>query len=259
MMKYIHIIIIAVGVMVMMVGCRVHRELGDKEGKPGVGVDESAATDNKPRLDSIINASYSRYCANFSCTVEGMALTGQVRIVHDSCIWISVNKIIEVGRIMITPTRVSGYVKILNKYYDGSYDDLRKRWGIDIDYATIEALFIGNCPPNCKKSREPERNGEQVRLWYTQQGKSQRKVTVTKGYESKMITTMDISTTVPQMNASCAYYNRTNISGQMIPSEIGVSLSAHGLTEQTRLMLSSITLNKVQNTPFTIPARYEKL
>ena len=237
----------------------MHRGLGDNEGKPGVGVDERVVTEVKPQLDTIINARYNRYCANFSCTVEGIALTGQVRIVHDSCIWISVNKIIEVGRIMITPTRVSGYVKILNKYYDGDYEDIRKRWGIDIDYATVEALLVGNCPPNCKRSREPERDGEQVRLWYTQQGKRQRKVTLTKGYESKMLSTTEISTTVPTMEASCAYYNRTNISGQMLPSEIEVSLSAHGMTKQTRLMLSSMTLNKVQSTPFTIPARYEKL
>ena len=239
-------------------GCRTHRNLAD--GDQGGKISNPTVTETEiPRLDTIRNAMYERYCANYSCNVEGMTINGQIRIVHDSCIWISVNKLIEVGRIMITPKRVSGYSKILGKYYDGSYEEVRKRWGIDIDYATIEALIVGNCPPNCKRSKEPERKGDKVTLWYEQKGKSPHKVTLEKEYRSKLLSNTEISTTTPSAVIRCAYPKRENIGGQMLPSAITAKVTFRGSSKQTNLDLSKIAVNKVQNTPFEIPSKLEKL
>ena len=138
--------------LMTVVGCRSHRQLTSQQ--PTANSQQPTVSEpEKPKLDTILNATYSRYSANFSCTVEGISVNGQIRMVHDSCIWISISKIIEVGRIMITPTRVSGYARIVDKYFDGTYDEVCRRWGIDIDYATVEALLVGNCPPNCRRSK----------------------------------------------------------------------------------------------------------
>lgn len=259
MKRNFKIYLVLIAVVAMAVGCRSHKQLVDdgKERQPESR--PTAEEQTKPQLDTIRNATYSRYCANFSCTVDGFALNGQIRMVHDSCIWISVNKIIEVGRVMITPTRVSGYSRIMGKYYDGSYEDVRKRWGVDIDYGTMEALLVGNCPPNCIRSKEPQREGDEVTLWYSQKGHSQRKVTLHKEYSSRLLNATEVNNTAPAAQVRCAYRERAEQNGQMLPTVIDASVSLRNMTKQTRLTLSRITLNQKQNTPFEIPAKLEKL
>lgn len=248
------LIIVGLAMVAMLGGCRSQKGVikNNNQNQP----QKPDVTDVVVRLDTIRNATYHRYSANFSCEVEGISVNGQIRIVHDSCIWISVSKIIEVGRVMITPTRVSGYSRILGKYYDGTYEEVRKRWGIEIDYGTIEALLVGNCPPNCKRSKEPERKGETVTLWYDQ---GKRKVTMTKDFGSKMLTSTLVSMTTPKMSVKCGYQKRMASDGQMLPSEVEARVTASGLDKGTKLTLSKITLNKVQKTPFEMPGGLKKL
>lgn len=245
--------------LTLVAGCRSHKHLTDDKKEASAIVMPTATETVKPQLDTIRNAVYSRYSANFSCAVEGVSVNGQIRIIHDSCIWISVNKIIEVGRIMITPTRVSGYSKIAGKYYDGTYEEVRKRWGVDLDYATIEALLVGNCPPNCTRSKEPRRDGDEVTLWYSQKGHGQRNVTLCKEFASKLLTTIEISQSTLSGQVRCAYHERTAVNGQMLPSVVDASVTMRGNTKQTRLTLSRFSINQQQNTPFIIPSRLEKL
>lgn len=254
---YVVLMMAAIG---CAVGCRSHKNVADNQARqhPGGSVPEETAT-AKPKLDTILNASYQRYSANFSCSVEGITLNGQIRIVHDSCIWISLNKLIEVGRIMITPTRVSGYAKLLGKYYDGSYEEVRRRWGIDIDYATIEAMIVGNCPPNCTRSKEPEKKGDEVKMWYTQKGKIQRKVAMTKDYATKTLKATEISTAKPLAQVSCQYRERAVVESQMLPTTVDVKVSLGSKSKKTQLSMSRISLNHKQNVPFSIPSRLEKL
>lgn len=242
-------------VTLMVAGCRSHKGVVKNDG-PDIKVKPDTTEDTVVRLDTIRNALYERYCANFSCEIEGISVNGQIRIVHDSCIWISINKIIEVGRVMITPTRVSGYSRLLDKYYDGTYEEIRKRWGVDIDYATLEALIVGNCPPNCKRSKEPERKGEQVTLWYDQ---GKRKVTMTKDYATKLLTSTALSIAAPKMQVKCEYSERTASDGQIMPGEVDVSVHTTGINKRTKLTLSKITLGKVQKTPFEIPKGLKKI
>lgn len=239
----------------MVAGCRSQKGVVKNDG-PNVTVKPDTTEETVVRLDTIRNAVYERYSANFSCEIEGFTVNGQIRIVHDSCIWISINKIIEVGRVMITPTRVSGYSRVLDKYYDGTYEEVRKRWGIDVDYATIEAMIVGNCPPNCKRSKEPERKGEHVTLWYDQ---GKRKVTMTKDYATKLLTSTLLSIATPKMQVKCVYSDRTASSGQMMPGAVEVSVSTTGINKKTKLTLSKITLGKVQKTPFEMPKGLKKI
>lgn len=242
----------------LVVGCRSHKNVVDVNGQPS-GNNTTVVEESKPQLDTIRNAIYNRYSANFSCSIEGISVNGQIRVIHDSCIWISVNKIIEVGRVMITPTRVSGYAKILGKYFDGTYEEIRSRWGVDIDYATLEAMLVGNCPPNCTRSKEPQCEGDEVTLWYNQRGHSQRKVTLHKEYASKLLTSTEVTHAAPAVQLRCAYSERTACNGQMLPTVIDASISLRSSSRQTRLTLSRITLNQRQNTPFAIPGKLEKL
>lgn len=257
-MRKERIIIYMTLLLALTTGCRSHRHIANNDNRQPDNRPTPGET-AKPQLDTIRNATYVRYCANFSCTVEGIAINGQIRIVHDSCIWISVNKIIEVGRIMLTPTRVSGYSRIMGKYFDGTYSEVRQRWGVDIDYGTVEALLVGNCPPACTRGKEPERHGDGVTLWYNQKGGVQRKVTLQKEYATMLLTSTLIAQDTPQAQVRCAYSDRTTVEGQLLPTTIDAGITLRGSTRQTRLSLSRISLNQKQNTPFSIPQKLDRL
>lgn len=243
------------------IGCQSHKHIknGNNTGQTPAVATHTDELSHSPRLDTILNVNCNYYTANFSCTVEGIGLTGQIRMAKDSIIWVSFNKIIEVGRAVLTPTRVQGYVKILNKYYDGDYETLKTRWGLDVDYETLEALLLGNCPPKCAKSREPKQEGDEITLWYSQKGNNQRDVTLKKHAVNKTLNSTELFSPQVQQRIFCTYSRNQTQDGQQIPETIGISLKCKRITTSTKLELNKITLNQRQNYPFSIPAKFKAI
>lgn len=247
----------AIAVIMMTVGCRTHKELQTETPEPVV--EEKPAPE---RLDTIMNARYKYYSANFSCTVEGVKVTGQIRIVHDSMIWVSFSKVIELGRAVLTPTRVKGYAKVVNKYYDGDYATLSRRWGIDIDYATLEALLVGNCPPNCKREAEPIRGHDTVYLEYKQKSgatSKDRELSLVKNYKSKKLISTSMYSPTQNQRLRCTYSNTKDIEGRRLPATIGITLKNRSFDTNTKLSLEKITINQRESMPFSIPKRCKEL
>ena len=82
--------------------------------------------------------------ATFSCEVSGISASGLARVSQDSLIWLSVSKLVEVGRAILTPDSVLVYAKINNSYYRCDYAYIKSRFGIDIDYARAQRLLVEN-------------------------------------------------------------------------------------------------------------------
>lgn len=86
---------------------------------------------------------FTSFAGNFSCEVQGMNANGIVRIERDSILWVSVNKIVELGRVKATKDSIWGYVKVTNQYVRYSYEDLQKLFKIDVDFATLQSVLTG--------------------------------------------------------------------------------------------------------------------
>ncbi len=257
-------VVLLATVAALSVSCRGHKHLQRGDNDSVVVVDDTPKPPAAPveRLDTLQNAYYKYYSANFSCEVDGITVNGQIRIVHDSAIWISLNKIIEVGRVLITPTRVQGYVKLMNKYIDDDYATLAQQWGVDADYATLEALLTGNCPPHCVKRAEPTRDGNRVTLQYNQKSNAtaqQRQLTLFKNYKTKKIEQTQIVSPNQRQELTCGYSGHRSLNGQLLPSVIALTVKSRVYNGATQLKLEKITLNQRQNLPFSIPKRYKKM
>ena len=106
--------------------------------------------DNEPELPVVVvepsDFEFHTISRNFIVKVEGfnMTLNGQLRVKHDSIIWFTLSKMVEIGRAKLTQDSVFAYLKIQNKYFAGSYADLFKTLGVAIDYQTLQALLLGN-------------------------------------------------------------------------------------------------------------------
>lgn len=88
------------------------------------------------------NIPYERLTGTFECEVSGVNVNGLLRTEYDSIIWLTVSKIIELGRVRITPDSVAGYMKIYNRYFKGSYEDIYRETGVRTSFAELQQKFV---------------------------------------------------------------------------------------------------------------------
>lgn len=62
----------------------------------------------------------------FTAIVNGVSASGQMRVAEDSVLWVSVNKLVELGRAMATQDSVWLNAPLANKDFAGTYDDLQR-------------------------------------------------------------------------------------------------------------------------------------
>lgn len=62
----------------------------------------------------------------------------------DKSIWVSVRVGLEVARALITPERVQAYNRINKVYYDYSFTEIVKLINVNVDFATLQSIIIGN-------------------------------------------------------------------------------------------------------------------
>ena len=119
--------------LVGLAGCRSTRQTATTQPTP--------AADKTPKTTVVERCNI--LTANFQATVDDIAISGQVRLRRDSVLWLSANKFIELGRAKFTPDSVFVYAKVMNRYFAGTYAEMEKELGFTTDFATLQALFLG--------------------------------------------------------------------------------------------------------------------
>lgn len=88
----------------------------------------------------------SKYSASFSQGRKSAEFTGQLRIIRDSAIWVSISPAfgIEMIRLLVTQDSVKYINRIDKLYYSGDYSILQKFLDANVDFDILQALIIGN-------------------------------------------------------------------------------------------------------------------
>ena len=82
--------------------------------------------DNEPELSVAVveptDFEFSTISRNFTAKPDGFNITlnGQLRIKHDSIIWITLSKMVEIGRAKLTQDSIFVFLKIQNRYFAAS-------------------------------------------------------------------------------------------------------------------------------------------
>ncbi len=66
-----------------------------------------------------------------------------LRIEKDKVIWMSISKIISIGKLKITPKRVQFYNKLTNEYFDGDFALLSNFLGTEVNFNQIQNILLG--------------------------------------------------------------------------------------------------------------------
>ena len=95
-----------------------------------------------------------------------------IRIRQDSIIWLSISVAgFEVARAHITPDSVRVINKLQREYYGGNFSYLKERFNVDVTFAQLQALLLGNyLPPPADATPTITVEGPDQRVAYAQSG-----------------------------------------------------------------------------------------
>lgn len=79
---------------------------------------------------------------SFEGTVEGISVSGQLRLAQDSVMWLSVNKIIEMGRAMCTPDSLWLRTPLFGHDDAMNYADLQRLTGVAVTFDEMQQTAL---------------------------------------------------------------------------------------------------------------------
>jgi hypothetical protein len=117
--------------VLLLAGCSSHKKVARvPEVLPAV---EEAAVTAPKRTYTVLT---------FEGVVEGVSVNGQLRVAEDSAMWVSVTKLIEVGRAMCTPDSLWLHAPLLGRDDAMDYTTLRRQTGVDITYDEMQQSVL---------------------------------------------------------------------------------------------------------------------
>ena len=245
-----------------LASCRSHREAA--RSNPPTAAEQRNHGTAKPAPDVIVplvpfENHPQMLSANFRCTVSGIAVNGQLRMDYDSVIWVSVYKVVEVARIKATPSGVQGYSKIVGKYFDGTYDDIRRRWGIDVDYAMLRSILLGNAPAVCAPPLSKPDAADSVRYSCGHAGGATATATMVLSTSSRLLLSAEYASQSGGGQLRFAYATRHAAGGFLLPDAIGMVVRTRPINAETTLTLDKISIPATLGFPFAIPSGCKRL
>lgn len=126
-----------VALMATVASCRGVHPVADNQ--PPLPADEPPAPviapGCEPRTLTVVN---------FTAVVEGTSVNGQMRMASDSVIWMSMTKIVELGRAMATPDSVWVSVPLAGKYFAGNYTDLERYTKRPVGFDALQQIAVAD-------------------------------------------------------------------------------------------------------------------
>lgn len=95
----------------------------------------------EPPTTPVVETTPAYTVITFTGTVEGLGVSGQVRMEKGKVIWGSVSKFVELGRAMATPDSVWVRMPLMGRNQEGDYRDLERLTGNRISFADLEAIL----------------------------------------------------------------------------------------------------------------------
>ena len=130
--------LIAILAAVVLTGCHGSRNTADSE----VATEPPAIS---PTGDTTAIAMPPKYTVvNFTATIAGVSTNGQLRMAKDSVMWVSVNKLIELGRAMATKDSVWVNAPMFDKRFSGNYADVGRIAKREVTFEELQAIALSD-------------------------------------------------------------------------------------------------------------------
>ncbi len=188
---------------------------------------------------------------------DGQRMSGRVnvRILHDSIIWVQIQKFgFEVGRMLITPDSAFFINRFERSYAVYKTEDFLEEYNVPADFDMFSRVFTAGAylPPMIKKSMIEadgsiyfqSGNGMSARHWFDA--------------SSLLIRSLITDPLARQWSSMYADYKQTN-SGHLFPCKRSNTILIDGQPNIFDLQYNEMEIDIPQEFPFSIPSHYEKI
>jgi len=218
--------------------------------------------------------------ASSSTSKESFNLTGTIRMIRDSVIWISVSPGlgIEAARLYITQDSVFFMNRLTNEYTVSTFGFFNTQYQVDLDFNILQSLLTGNDFDYYESTKfKASYDGGRYKL--TAQERRKQKIYVRSNSDARRVLIQDTwlnadnfkieSVNIKalenqQRKLQVDYSNFGKVEGQLFPQRLTFEIfmqEAGGKNHKSSVSVSfsKIELNKEVAISFTIPEKYKKM
>ncbi|WP_166461133.1 DUF4292 domain-containing protein [Flavicella sediminum] len=160
---------------------------------------------------------------------------------------------------LITPDRVSYYIKPTKTYYDGDFSSLSKLLGTDVNYEMVQNLLLGDAIVKLNATDYDSTLDQQAHLLTPKQPNELAKIFFWVHPLNYKIEKQEVISNEKNGFLTINYEDFQNINGTSIPGAISIQAKNDKNNASIHLDYKSIELNKKLSFPYKIPSGYKRI
>jgi hypothetical protein len=222
---------------------------------------------------------FSQFSAKFSATYEvdqkSTTVSGNIRIAHDSIIWISISPAlgIEAVRFMLTPDSIKYMNRLSNTYLAKGFEYINQMLNKTMDYDMAQSFLLGNDFSLYESNTfRASVENQEYKLSTTSRQKIRRFVrrseddisipiqSIWLNPESFKISKVLLKEAERDNRRFLATYDEfVNVDERLIPSNLDFKVETVDNTIRIMVSYTKIQINQGQTYPFRIPESYTEI
>ncbi len=215
------------------------------------------------------NLQFKTFTATFSGSYKDnkqqLPLKGIMKIKKDSVIWLTIRPFlgIEIARILLTTDSIKYIDKIKNQYFEENYNYLNKKFGFNISYKLIEALFTNKLVTYPAEEKlinyELEINETNFILRNEKNENGKIFIHILSGNKKYKLIENRLFLKDKSKSISVYYKNFKTINEKQFPSEINIDTKNKQQLSKTIINLKNIKIDNNLNIKFAVPKNYKRI
>jgi len=197
---------------------------------------------------------------NFKKGNDSKNFSVSLRIQKDETIWMSGAVFgFPVLKALITPNRVSYYIKPLKTYYEGDFTSLQALLGTDLNFSMLQNILVGDAILPLKSKNFVSRIDQQAHLLTLKKENSLAKLFFWIHPLHYKIEKQEIKSLQKKASLSISYKNYNKINNTYFPDQINIRAKDQQNQAHLRVQYKSVSLGKKLSFPYKIPSGYKKI
>lgn len=187
-------------------------------------------------------------------------LVVKLRVQNDSTIWLSGSFFgFPVAKAIITPNRVSYYVKINKTYFDGDFSTLSKLLGTELNYNMVQNLLMGDAILDLNSSDYTSTIDKQAHLLSPKNDMDVANILYWFNPLNYKVERQEIKHSTAKKFLSINYPSYLQVDETYIPKKLEILANSNTQRAKIGIEYKSVKLEKSLSFPYSIPKGYKKI
>lgn len=184
----------------------------------------------------------------------------KLKIEKDKTIWLSASFFgFPIAKAIITPDRVSYYIKVKKTYFDGDFSQINKLLGAELDFTMLQNLLLGDALFEMDPKNYDSSIDQQAHLLTSTQENQLADLLFWIHPINYKIEKQEIRTFEKDRFLSVKYANYQEIDAASIPGNIEILVKDNKSNATIRMDYKSVKLNETLTFPYKIPSGYKRI